>query len=406
MPTNSSNLFFFFFCILITLSLTDGTQLMPVNNCRESIWPGILGSARHEINSPVGCGEQTVLELPERWSGGGVGCGIAACEADLNVCCPDALVVKKEGKVVGWLPKLIGIAALEGLPIPKAENPPFLLSFFRLIAMLLMILQVLRLAGLLAISLHFALLIHEIGCVSSVGTQPLETKNGKAYKDERLGWGKSLPVPSIQEIVRNDSKSVPERCIHDSKARPLIPDNLSASLQIPLIDFSFLVKGDEDEIKKLDLACKEWGFFSRDGLKRLQGGLEQGIRMNYYPVCSRPDLVLGLTPHSDGNSFTLLLQDDSAPFNFISNSFFSLQIQSNGMYKSIEHRAITNEEKPRLSIAAFMFPDDEQEIGPLEPMIDDQHRPRMYRNIKYVDYIREKFARRMEGKSHLDFVKL
>ncbi|XP_021295777.1 thaumatin-like protein [Herrania umbratica] len=180
MPTPSilCCFFFYFFCIFISFCLTDGTQLILVNNCQESIWPGILGSAGHETPREGGfhlsCGEQTVLELPERWSGriwprqgccfdqtgkgscqtgdcaglleckgtggkppatlvemtlggptsplhyydvslvdgfnvpvsmvpigGGVGCGVAACEADLNVCCPAALVVKKEGKVVG-----------------------------------------------------------------------------------------------------------------------------------------------------------------------------------------------------------------------------------------------------------------------------------------------------------------
>ncbi|KAJ6909642.1 hypothetical protein NC652_020578 [Populus alba x Populus x berolinensis] len=33
--------------------------------------------------------------------GGGVACGIAACETDLNVCCPSTSVVKRQGKVVG-----------------------------------------------------------------------------------------------------------------------------------------------------------------------------------------------------------------------------------------------------------------------------------------------------------------
>ncbi|XP_022764519.1 protein SRG1-like [Durio zibethinus] len=362
----------------------------------------------------------------------------------------------------------------------------------------------------------------------------LKVETGGAYKDERLGWGKSLPVPSIQDIVRNDFQSVPERYIHENMDRPQVPDNLLASLEIPIIDFSLLTKGDEDEIRKLDFACKEWGFFQiinhgvgekvlnkmkaavaaffalpleekkkyakaaneiqgygqnfvvsedqkldwsdmiylitvppenrnfkfwpltlpgfkeaveeysaeiqkvaeeiyanfsvlmgldRDGLKRLQGELKQGIRMNYYPVCSRPDLVLGISPHSDGSTFTLLLQDDEVtglqirhkeawipvkpiPNSLVVNIGDATEIQSNGMYKSIEHRAITNEEKPRISIATFMFPDDEQEIGPLESMIDDHHHPRMYRNIKYIDYIREKFARRMEGKAHTDFVKL
>lgn len=33
--------------------------------------------------------------------GGGVGCGVAACEADVNVCCPENLAVVRGGKVVG-----------------------------------------------------------------------------------------------------------------------------------------------------------------------------------------------------------------------------------------------------------------------------------------------------------------
>lgn len=33
--------------------------------------------------------------------GGGIGCGMAACEVDLNLCCPSALEVKRGGKVVG-----------------------------------------------------------------------------------------------------------------------------------------------------------------------------------------------------------------------------------------------------------------------------------------------------------------
>ncbi|KAI9115973.1 hypothetical protein K1719_012903 [Acacia pycnantha] len=33
--------------------------------------------------------------------GGGIGCGVASCEVDLNICCPSALEVKKNGKIVG-----------------------------------------------------------------------------------------------------------------------------------------------------------------------------------------------------------------------------------------------------------------------------------------------------------------
>lgn len=79
---------------------------------------------------------------------------------------------------------------------------------------------------------------------------------------EGLGWGKSLPVPSVQEIVRNDSRCVPDRYIQEYKNRPVDQSEFyPASFEIPVINFSLLVNGDEDELRKLDAACKEWGFF-------------------------------------------------------------------------------------------------------------------------------------------------
>lgn len=79
---------------------------------------------------------------------------------------------------------------------------------------------------------------------------------------ENLGWVKSSPVPSVQEIVRSDSQSVPERYVHENnKDGPIVSLDSANSLQIPVIDFSFLAKGDEDEVHKLHLACKDWGFF-------------------------------------------------------------------------------------------------------------------------------------------------
>lgn len=88
-------------------------------------------------------------------------------------------------------------------------------------------------------------------------------ENGCVQEDEGLGWGKSLPVPSVQEIVRNDPQCVPERYIQQKKDRPLDSELYvpAASSEIPIISFSLLANGDEDELKKLDSACKDWGFF-------------------------------------------------------------------------------------------------------------------------------------------------
>ncbi|KAK4749270.1 hypothetical protein SAY87_026719 [Trapa incisa] len=170
----------FFLLIISCLAIitTNGEQLILVNNCKENIWPGILGGAGHPTPNYGGflltSGQETVIDLPQKWSGrvwgrqgcsfdptgkgacetgdcsgllrcqgtggvppatviemtlgsstsplhfydvslvdgfnlpvsmkpvgGGVGCGVAACEVDLNVCCPSALEVRKGGKVVG-----------------------------------------------------------------------------------------------------------------------------------------------------------------------------------------------------------------------------------------------------------------------------------------------------------------
>ena len=80
--------------------------------------------------------------------------------------------------------------------------------------------------------------------------------------DKELGWGKSLPVPSVQEIVRNDSQHVPERFIKDYEDRPNMDSTFNSNFpNIPVIDFSLLINGDSEELNKLDFACKEWGFF-------------------------------------------------------------------------------------------------------------------------------------------------
>lgn len=38
--------------------------------------------------------------------------------------------------------------------------------------------------------------------------------------------------------------------------------------------------------------------------------LLQALRVNYYPPCNTPEQVLGLSPHSDTSTITLLMQDD------------------------------------------------------------------------------------------------
>ncbi|KAL6221324.1 hypothetical protein ACLB2K_009075 [Fragaria x ananassa] len=121
-------------------------------------------------------------------------------------------------------------------------------------------------------------------------------------------------------------------------------------------------------------------------------------RFNFYPRCSRADKVFGLKPHIDASGMTLLLQDKEVeglqvlvdgiwvrvpivPAAIVVNLGGQTQIMSNGIFKSPVHRAVTNPERMRLSVALYNAPDPETEIGPVEKLIDET-RPRSYKNVK------------------------
>lgn len=122
------------------------------------------------------------------------------------------------------------------------------------------------------------------------------------------------------------------------------------------------------------------------------------VRFNFYPPCSRPDIVLGVKAHSDRSGITVLLQDEEVeglqilkddtwikvpviPHALVVNLGDQMQIMSNGIFKSPMHRVLTNTDKLRISVAMFNEPELDKEIGPVNQLIDDK-RPRLYRNVK------------------------
>ncbi|KAF9612762.1 hypothetical protein IFM89_003772 [Coptis chinensis] len=107
----------------------------------------------------------------------------------------------------------------------------------------------------------------------------------------------------------------------------------------------------------------------KDVLLGMHKEVMQALHVNYYPPCSVPD-----------------------------------HIWSNGKYKSIEHRAVTNKNKARISFASFITPNQEIEIEPLDQMVNYQHPVKFYKKIKYGDYLRGSLKEKMKGKAHTNVV--
>lgn len=75
----------------------------------------------------------------------------------------------------------------------------------------------------------------------------------------------------------------------------------------------------EDYSKEIRKLCKRLLKYiavslglKEERFEEMFGEAVQAVRMNYYPPCSSPDLVLGLSPHSDGSALTVLQQSKNS----------------------------------------------------------------------------------------------
>ena len=81
-----------------------------------------------------------------------------------------------------------------------------------------------------------------------------------------------------------------------------------------------------------------------------------------------------------------------------------MQIMSNGEYKSIEHRAVVNADKERLSIAAFHSPNVSTKIGPLPDLVKTNEA--RYRTMTHEAFVRLTISSKLDGKGPLYQLKL
>ncbi|KAL5985634.1 hypothetical protein ACLOJK_027620 [Asimina triloba] len=139
-------------------------------------------------------------------------------------------------------------------------------------------------------------------------------------------------------------------------------------------------------------------------LKQFDDKAAAYARFNYYPRCSRPDLVHGLKPHSDDSGITILLPDQTVeglevckdskwvevnalPYALIINVGDQMEVMSNGMFKSPVHRAVANSVEDRISLVMFLVANAEKEIGPADGLIDEENgKPRLYKRFKVKEY--------------------
>ncbi|PON85165.1 Gibberellin-20 oxidase [Trema orientale] len=122
-------------------------------------------------------------------------------------------------------------------------------------------------------------------------------------------------------------------------------------------------------------------------------GNDSIMRLNYYPICQKPDLTLGTGPHCDPTSLTILHQDQVGglevfvdnkwhaiipnPDAFVVNIGDTFMALSNGIYKSCLHRAVVNNRTVRRSLAFFLSPKMDKLVIPPTSLVGPNS-PRLY----------------------------
>ncbi|KAL6999746.1 Gibberellin 2-beta-dioxygenase 1 [Sarracenia purpurea var. burkii] len=176
------------------------------------------------------------------------------------------------------------------------------------------------------------------------------------------------------------------------------------------------------EVKRM--ACEVLELLA-DGLKIQQSNVfskllmdehsDSVFRVNHYPPCpeleemSEMDLI-GFGEHTDPQIISVLRSNNTSGLqisltdgNWISvppdqNSFFiivgdSLQVMTNGRFKSVKHRVVANSWKSRVSMIYFGGPPLSEKIAPLPSLMEGEDS--LYKEFTWFEYKKSAFNLRL-----------
>ncbi|XP_040375659.1 gibberellin 2-beta-dioxygenase 8 isoform X3 [Rosa chinensis] len=198
-------------------------------------------------------------------------------------------------------------------------------------------------------------------------------------------WG-SPTATSLRQLSWSEAFHIPLNKIFASSAAGL--DDLSSTMEQFATTVSSLA------LKLAEILAEKLGhkstFFHENCLPSTCY-----LRMNRYPPCPIPSEVFGLMPHTDSDFLTILHQDQVGglqlvkddrwiavkpnPEALIINIGDLFQAWSNNVYKSVQHRVVTNLQVERFSTAYFFCPS-------YETMIESCCEPSVYRKFSFGEY--------------------
>ncbi|KAL1219119.1 Gibberellin 2-beta-dioxygenase 1 [Cardamine amara subsp. amara] len=230
---------------------------------------------------------------------------------------------------------------------------------------------------------------------TQVAGYPFGYGNNKIGRNGDVGW--------VEYLLMNAN--------FDSGSGPLFQDLLQnpGTFRKALEEYTISVRKMTCEV--LEMITDGLGIKPRNILSNLVSdqNTDSIFRLNHYPPCPLVNVkinggknVIGFGEHTDPQIISVLrsnntsgLQINLTDGSWISvpsdhSSFFfnvgdSLQVMTNGRFKSVRHRVLANSRKSRVSMIYFAGPALTQRIAPLTCLMDNEEE-RLYEEFTWSEY--------------------
>ncbi|MCO5561103.1 hypothetical protein L7F22_014724 [Adiantum nelumboides] len=203
-------------------------------------------------------------------------------------------------------------------------------------------------------------------------------------------FGESRDTIRFTELNPDDEKAIPN-APHESRAPAIVFYKAMRDVGFELLD-----------------AISESLGLEKEFFRRATGNnLLVNSSLHYYLPYHDGNNTMGLNPHRDIDTLTLLIQNDIVglqvlkedrwvdvrplPGSLVVNVGEVIQAFTNNKYQSVRHRAMLNKEKARFSIACFLFPTPDSIIEPLPHLVSDDN-PALQPTCNWETYFYNYFA--------------
>ncbi|KAI3971630.1 hypothetical protein MKW92_049927 [Papaver armeniacum] len=223
--------------------------------------------------------------------------------------------------------------------------------------------------------------------------------------DQKLDWSDMFYITSLPTKLRKP---------HLFAGIPLLLREALEAYSLGLKNLNMILLGKMAKALKMD----------SEEMEELFNDCSQRMKLSYYPPCPKSQQVLGMSPHSDAAALSIVLQLNETeglqirkdgkwipvkpiPGALVVNIGDMIEILSNGVYPSIEHRVMVNPTIERLSIATFHSINPDAEFGPALSLLNPPCKPALFRRETVEKYYQNFFAQKLNGKTNnLDFMRI